>query len=254
MGARRIVALAAVGVVVALAVAPGATAKPPPKPPPTTGALTFAGRTWTVKSSSGKVGPGPNYFSASNAFVDSAGNLHLKITKGKRGRWDVAEVVSTDTVGYGTYRWTVATDVANLDPNVVLGMFTWSDVAAYNNQELDVEVARWGTAIDRTNAQFVVQPATDAHLHRFYLPPFPPTTHVINWAEGHANFQSLATYSGGQDYAGYFDYAGTDVPVATGDAHARMNLWLFNGLAPTDGQPVEVVFSDFRYCAVGAAC
>jgi hypothetical protein len=26
-----------------------------------------------------------------------------------------------------------------------------------------------------------------------------------------------------------------------------MNLWLFRGLAPSDGQPVEVILSSFRH-------
>jgi hypothetical protein len=39
--------------------------------------------------------------------------------------------------------------------------------------------------------------------------------------------------------------AGT-VPDA-GQAQVRINLWLFRGNAPTDGQPVEVVISDFTF-------
>ncbi|MGA0895642.1 MAG: hypothetical protein ACO3S5_13560, partial [Ilumatobacteraceae bacterium] len=35
--------------------------------------VTFSGRTWTVKTSSSAVGPGPNVFSEANAVVDSSG-------------------------------------------------------------------------------------------------------------------------------------------------------------------------------------
>lgn len=62
------------------------------KPSPPRAPIGFAGYTWAVKSSAGKVGPGPNYFSSStsNVWVDGAG-LHLKITKAK-ARWYSAEV------------------------------------------------------------------------------------------------------------------------------------------------------------------
>ncbi|MDQ4089270.1 MAG: hypothetical protein M3163_03045 [Actinomycetota bacterium] len=45
-----------------------------------------------------------------------------------------------------------------LDPNVVLGLFSWSDDPAYNYREIDIEVARWGDVAGDTNAQYVVQP------------------------------------------------------------------------------------------------
>lgn len=40
--------------------------------------LAFSGRTWTITTSTGLVGPGPNVFAQSNAFVDSSGYLHLR--------------------------------------------------------------------------------------------------------------------------------------------------------------------------------
>ena len=38
----------------------------------------------------------------------------------------------------------------------------------------------------------------------------------------------------------------------TGDENVRLNLWLFNGAAPTDNQEVEVVISDFQFVPLGA--
>src|SRR5262245_21295616 len=82
----------------------GAAAAKPAPPGPRT--ISFSGKTWLVKSSTGKVGPGPNYFSDStdNVWVDAGGRLHLKITKAK-GKWSSAEIVSADSFGYGTYRF-----------------------------------------------------------------------------------------------------------------------------------------------------
>src|SRR4051812_19512341 len=118
--------------------------------------LAFSGYSWVVKASSGKVGPGPNYFSSSanNVWVDNLGRLHLRITK-QGSRWFCAEVVSQASFGYGTYRWYLDSPVDNLDPNVVLGLFTWSDLPDYANREIDIEFSRWGAARN-LNAQFVV--------------------------------------------------------------------------------------------------
>ena len=41
-------------------------------------------------------------------------------------------------------------------------------------------------------------------------------------------------------------YRGSDVPKP-GDERVRLNLWLFGGTAPSDGQPVEIVVESFAY-------
>jgi hypothetical protein len=68
-------------------------------------ALSFSGYDWWVKSSAGKVGPGPNYFSDStnNVWTDSLGQLHLRITN-RSNQWQCAELISARTFGYGSYR------------------------------------------------------------------------------------------------------------------------------------------------------
>src|ERR1051325_11835524 len=117
--------------------------------------IVWSGHTWQVKSSQSKVGPGPNFFSASaeNVSVDAEGRLHLRITY-RNGRWHCAEIISTESFGYGTYSFAIASPVDALDPSVVLGLFTWSDKAAYNHREIDIEFGRWGNASDTTNAQY----------------------------------------------------------------------------------------------------
>ena len=111
--------------------------------------ISWSGRTWQVKSSQSKVGPGPNYFSAApeNVWVDASSRLHLRLTY-RNGRWNCAELIGTQTLGYGTYVFEIASAVANLDANVVLGLFTWSDKAPAAHREVDIEFARWGNASD----------------------------------------------------------------------------------------------------------
>ena len=65
----------------------------------------FAGQTWDVREWYGN--PGPNSWSTNSVWVDTNGYLHLEI-KEIDGTWYSGEVISTQTVGYGEYRWEVA--------------------------------------------------------------------------------------------------------------------------------------------------
>jgi hypothetical protein len=206
--------------------------------------ISWSERSWQVKASSARVGPGPNYFSASaeNVWVDATGRLHLRITQ-RNGRWNCAEIISRDSPGYGTYLFEIASPVSDLDANVVLGLFTWSDKARYAHREIDVEFARWGNPADPTNAQYVVQPYDrPGHLHRLTAPATVPTLHGFTWAPGRVGFASSDLAGWDHDWA----YADTDVPPSGGE-NVRLNLWLFGGTAPTDGREIEVVLTRFTF-------
>jgi len=209
----------------------------------------FAKHNWIVKQSSAKVGPGPNFFSNStdNVWVDEQG-LHLKITKA-RNRWSCAEVICADSLGYGTYRFHLASEVDKLDPNVVLGLFTWNDDPAFNHRELDIEFSRWGDR-NNLNAQYVVQPYTIAdNMYRFNQPSGAgPSAHSFLWTRAGAYFLSLRGYSAIPDQTNLIDQKtfSNGIPEAGGE-NARMNLWLFRGRAPTDKKPVEVIIHWFEF-------
>lgn len=123
----------------------------------------WSGYDWWVKTSSSPVGPGPNLFSDStnNVSVDAQGRLHLRI-RHVGSTWQCAEIVSQTTPGYGTYAFHLASPVDTLDPNIVLGLFTWTDQPDFTYREMDVECGRWVAPGDYANAQFVRQP--------YYLP------------------------------------------------------------------------------------
>lgn len=205
--------------------------------------VTWGGVTWQIKTSRSPVGPGPNIFDKANVAVDADGRLHLRIAKNAAGSWTTAEIIGPSSYGYGTYTFTLASPVDNLDPNVVLGMFTWSDRARYAHREIDIEFAQWGNGTDPTNAQYVVQPNDVAnHLRRFSQPADTPSTHSFTWRAGQIDWLSSAASGPIAAYT----YAGTDVPPA-GDERVRLNLWLFGGTGPTDGQPVEIVIKSFTF-------
>jgi hypothetical protein len=207
--------------------------------------VTWSGGSWQVKTSTAAVGPGPNVFSKANVSVDGSGFLHLRIAKDAQGRWTTSEVISPASYGYGTYTFTVATPLDAFDRNVVLGLFTWSDRPQYAHRELDVEIARWGSATDPTNAQFVVQPYDKAnHLVRFTATDAVRTVQQFTWRAGEVTFTSRRLDTGA--VVATSTYRGTDVPKP-GDERVRLNLWLFGGAAPSNGQPVEVVIESFAF-------
>ncbi|MGH9657507.1 MAG: glycoside hydrolase family 16 protein, partial [Bryobacteraceae bacterium] len=183
--------------------------------------ISFSGYQWTVKNSTNRVGPGPNFFSDStaNVWVDGQGQLHLKIAK-RQGKWYCAEIVSVDSFGYGTYRFSINSRVDNIDPNAVLGLFTWNDLPDYNHREIDVEFARWGSAANQ-NAQYVVQPYTNPlNIFRFNWPADVPSAHSFTWSPSNVHFESQgATGAVLQQRT-----ITSDVPQPGGE-NARMNLW-----------------------------
>src|SRR5512137_2505779 len=63
------------------------------------GTLNFSGYTWVVRSS-GKGGPGPNYWDPDNVSVDTNGYLHLRLTH-QDGKWYCSEVCTEKRLGFG---------------------------------------------------------------------------------------------------------------------------------------------------------
>lgn len=230
---------------------PGANVVRPPTASAAVRTIAFSGETWWVKNSAGLVGPGPNYFSdsARNVTVDKAGRLHLRLTR-TGTRWYAAEVVLTRSLGYGTYRFDLATPIDRLDPNVVLGLFTWDDDpsdALRSHREIDFEATRWANPADPNNGQFTVQPwdaAPAPRYKRFAIPPGLASSSVeFTWLPGQVVFVT-------RDSAGrpYQSWAFQDPSVPTpGKETARMNLWLINGRPPTNGREVEIVVSAFSF-------
>jgi hypothetical protein len=209
--------------------------------------ISFSGFTWNVKTSHGGLaGPGPNFFSDSsnNVFVDSNGDLHLKITF-DNGMWNCAEVILDRSLGYGRYLFKLDSRVDDLDPQAVLGLFTYSDSPLFNNREIDIEFSRFANASDPDNAQYVVQPYTiPGNLFRWRMPAVSPSRHSFHWTPKQVLFESFADH----DRIARFRNDGPTVPPK-GDEKVHLNLWLFRGMAPQRGHTVEVIIKAFHFRA-----
>jgi len=219
---------------------------------PGIGWLNFSGYDWWIKTSTGLVGPGPNYFSDStnNVWLDAQGRLHLRITN-RSNQWQCAEIVSARTFGYGSYRFELDSEVDNLDVKAVLGLFTWSDDPAYADREIDVECSRWGNAADSNNAQFVVQPYdTAGHLARYdVVAGISNSTHDFIWETNRVSFQSLrGGYSPSPDPTNILSAWIYSLAVPqTGDENVRLNFWLDTGSPPAGNSEVEVIIKSFQF-------
>ena len=223
---------------------------PAPDPEPRT--IRFSEYDWWVKSSDTPVGPGPNMFSDSNnnVWVDESGRLHMKIIH-YGNYWQCAEIVSRESFGYGMYSFTLASDPATLNENVVLGLFTWDDRPEYAHREIDIEFSRWEKP-ENKNAQFVIQPWDfPGNIHRFDIQTNNSrSTHSFDWQSNRIIFTSSSRDcippSCKTDTIQEWEYSGNSIPHAGGE-NARINLWLISGKPPTDGKDTEFILEAFRF-------
>jgi hypothetical protein len=213
--------------------------------------INFADCNWLVRDSHTRtVNPGNNYFDPDNAWVEN-NDLHLKITKDAE-HWHCAEVFTRRSFGGGTFSFEVSNNIASLDPNVILGLFTWDEFAPhYSNREMDVELGRWGDP-SGGNAQYVIQPWNKTgHLHKFNVDPFGDDsfTNVLQWGFNRVVFESYfgpIASSADNDLIDSWIYEANDVP-RPGSENLRINLWLKGGKPLYDDVNVfEVVIKDFN--------
>jgi hypothetical protein len=225
--------------------------------PPSTRQFYFSDYNWWVRTTGGNTsGPGPNIFSDStnNVWVDAQGLLHMKITHANNA-WQCAEIISDRSFGYGQYRFTVSAPVNSLDPNVVFALFTYSDDSAYNYREIDIEMSRWSNASDPNAAQFAIQPVGAGQLQRYAVPTgVTNSTHGFIWQSNNVAFQALNGNFAAPPAATNLLKSWTcttGIPPAGGE-QIHINLWLVQGNPPINGQPVEVIISNFTFVPLGS--
>jgi hypothetical protein len=210
--------------------------------------LIFSGYEWIAEGSGGKrINPGQNYFSCSddNVWVDENGYLHLRITK-REGKWYCAKVTLKESYSYNKYIFTVASRVDKLDRNVVGGLFTYLD----DSNEIDIEFSRWGIK-NNPDGQFIIQPAHNkGNSYRFKLKLKETySTHIIDWRKDKIDFSSYRGPYLENPPKGTiikkWSYSGMDIPCED-EERVIINLWLFNGMPPSDDNEAEMILSSFK--------
>ena len=197
--------------------------------------------------------------------VDAEG-LHLCSTVPAPREWRCAEVILTESLGYGTYCFeTRGLDLP--DACMVAGAFTWDGCAPPDHRELDFEFSGWGNAADTCTGQYVVQPCgactgcgsqCSDHCRRFGVGPEDATsdlTHYLIWQSGSATYR---TYRGrhcrGTPPAQDLLHEWTPPPSVAiptpGVENFRFNLWISQqgaclGQVPTVGHCTVITDFDF---------
>lgn len=213
--------------------------------------LQFSGYTWNVRNSNNHVqGPGKNRWDPNDVWLDSSGNLHLKIRKDTASeRWYCAEVSTTQTFGYGTYQFWVEGAIDKFDKNIVLGLFNYSGADGFD--EMDIEIARWGNK-HWPNLNYTIYPQQN-HTGIFsYTQQFTLngtyTAHRFTRTATSVTLQSLHGFT--NNNTNQFGTATCTNPpyfVSTLAMPVYINLWLFQGNPPSDKKEVEVIIHKFKF-------
>ena len=214
--------------------------------------IQFGGYTWTVRS--GRGGPGPNAWDDSNVWLDSSTNLHFKISQ-RDGKWSCAEITMRKRLGFGRYQFQLSGRIDRFDDNVVLGLFNYptGDVGPGATHEIDIEFARWGNA-KNPMGNYTVWPVEKSLKQVSKSFPFVLTddqsTHRFIWSQHQVQYRSMHGHrDDDREEFGQWDYSPNEPSryISQQPMPVHINLWLFKGLPPKNGQEVEIVIHDFKF-------
>jgi hypothetical protein len=208
--------------------------------------ISWSGYLWDVRPPATAQGPGPNNWYDSPANVQVQGSdLLLSIVKDPSGQWTSSEVDNEQHLGYGTYRWVVASDLSALDANDVLGMFTYGGSDPSKN-EIDIEPSHWGNMSWPTGSATVWQDANSnlSVVRDFGYSARPPYVNQFTWSPGRIDY--LIADATGATLLAWTLTSGvptpsTEVPV--------INYWRFNNGAPAAVRTMRI--SSFAWAPLG---
>ncbi len=206
----------------------------------------------------GLTGPGPNYFSDStnNVWVDAQGLLHLKIThlnnawqwRGNHHRPQLRLwAVSFHGGRPGQRSWTQAlswdSSRGATTPPTTTGKLTLNCRAGAT------------PSAPTTWENYAIAPYGGGQVLRFPLPAdVTNSTHSFIWQSNRIAFQSLNgdfnSPPPATNILKSWNYQLATPPA--GGEQVRINLWLDDGNAPTNGQTAEVIISKFEFVPLGS--
>lgn len=215
--------------------------------------IRFAGYDFNTKQGDG-LGPGPNSWASSQAFVDSHGRLHLRFSKIK-GKWYAGEIESVRRFGFGTYEMEFVGDIGGQDRNVVFGFFNYppADVGPDTTNEIDIEFARWGNRSYQP-LNYTVWPARKgikaAHKTFAFKAGVAKSRHRFTWKQDRVIYHSVLIKdngSAGQEAYWAFKPKAYKQAISSSPMPIFFNLWGFRGQEPVDGENVEVIINSFKF-------
>ena len=214
--------------------------------------IEFGGYSWTVRAGGG--GPGPNAWDENNVWLDPSNRLHVRISQ-REGKWSCAEITMKKRLGFGRYQFQITGRLDRLDDNVVFGLFNYPtrDVGPDGTNEIDIEFARWGEA-KNSMGNFTIWPVDKTRKQVSKSFPFvlttEQTTHSFLWSHSQVQFRSTEGHRE-DERPEIQSWIYSPEQPASAISHLPMpvhiNLWLFEGRPPKNGQDVEVVIDSFKF-------
>jgi len=217
----------------------------------------FSGYVWDVRQAE-TGGPGPNCWDPKSVQVDALGRLHLRLTH-RNGQWQCAEVSTQKSFGFGRYEFEVIGPLDKFDPNVVLGLFDYpnSSQGPDGTNEIDIEYSRWGKP-SALPASTTIYPATaqqaklgpSAVSYAFPVPSgLSDTTQRFARTAHFVRVQCLRGHQEGDsgEYARWLFQPANSQCLPQQPLPVHLNLWLFHGHPPLNGQELEVTIERFSF-------
>ncbi len=218
--------------------------------PHTEEGFVFGTNEWFIRTGPNPGGAGPNYWGSGKESVEVVDNkLHLRIAQ-VNGRWTSAEVMTPIPDGKRGAVIMITSPTHDLDPRLVIGMFAYRD----DHNELDIEISRFGSPASLNNAQYAVHsPRGGVEKYPFTIKAAPDASapiHTITWGPRVSPGVGLGVepISFATDGAGVresWDYAGAAVNLQRAWLH--INVWLYEGKPPANGQPIDVEIGSIRF-------
>jgi hypothetical protein len=180
----------------------------------------WSGYTWNTFAANQRF-PGPNNYSASksNVSVQRDGSLKLDYTNRK------AVEVGGPRLGYGHYRWIVASDVTNIGTHDVLAMFMHNTRKRTTVGEHDIEFARWGSLVPPIGWYVSWGRTGRENFGNWAVSPSPPYTVDITWRRNTGFVQYDVTDAAGTPLL----HQTVAVNVGGSDMGPYMSYWLWAG-------------------------
>jgi hypothetical protein len=218
-------------------------------------ALYFSGFEWTVRET-GKGAPGNNFWHEDNVWVDENGFLHL-VMRQRDGVWTCAEIKTKERFQFGKFTFEIIGRIDRLDKNVVLGLFNYpQEFGRDGSDEVDIEFAKWGKD-GNNNGNYTVWANQKGVAERTHNFPFALTndnsTHTYTRTPQNVSFQSFYGHNT-KDliYEWNFAPANPEKHISPVPMPLYLNLWLFRGNPPSDGERVEIIVRRIEFSKMSA--
>ncbi len=216
--------------------------------------INFAGREWKV-TNGGMAGVARG--DPANVTIDAHGYLLVQIVQ-RDGKWTAAELFTAENLHFGTYQWVLAGNIYEMDPTMVLGLFTYGPthhIGEDAENEIDIEFSQWNKTCHGCNADFTVYPSTgnrkpngvSAWEDNFHVSGGELTTARMEWGPDHIVFtlmNGVVPIGSVADVIKTETYTSSAINIPQVAAPVGINLWCFKA---TPARNQSVVIRDFQF-------